>query len=520
MDKIGFKNFRKFVDFPTIDLGGITILVGGNNAGKSTLVKAMLLMQDFLKNRIDSADKTGNLFDPQFKFDTEHVNIGEFYRAFCRQSSSDEDTITFTARIDEFLFTVNISGERKTGIIPQVTMISIADEKRDVSFNFDFKKALMSVRFVNDREALNERQIDKSYYAQELSLLKEKLINSTDLDEITKIKLEIEQFEKKIMAEATNYEIEEYEPVTLKMSPYMRLMRVNVGNLVIPELVKLFVNYSFIETTGNKRSKEYRKEEDNKAILKSKTPLLNDIVDRLSYVISNEEIEYIYAHSVEQQIIYSMRMNEYVNRTIHEFYINKINEGDEEFSFVIKWIKAFEIGKSFEFEPYAGEAYRVYITNENDGKMDLADLGMGSIQMMILLLRLATLMRKYKGKYLTVLLEEPEQNLHPALQSKLVDLLYEVHKERGFNFVVETHSEYLVRNTQVVVAKEYDTLEKLDNVPFKVYFMPKKGLPYPLGYKKSGRFNFDDNEGFGTGFLDEAGKANLYIMRKEKGLAK
>ena len=41
-NKIGFSNFRKFANFPEIDLGDITILVGGNNSGKSTLVKAFL----------------------------------------------------------------------------------------------------------------------------------------------------------------------------------------------------------------------------------------------------------------------------------------------------------------------------------------------------------------------------------------------------------------------------------------------------------------------------------------------
>ena len=48
-NKIGFSNFRKFANFPEIDLGDITILVGGNNSGKSTLVKAFLLCVDNLR---------------------------------------------------------------------------------------------------------------------------------------------------------------------------------------------------------------------------------------------------------------------------------------------------------------------------------------------------------------------------------------------------------------------------------------------------------------------------------------
>lgn len=46
MNSIGFNNFRRFANFPEMDLGDITLLVGGNNSGKSTLVKALLLCID------------------------------------------------------------------------------------------------------------------------------------------------------------------------------------------------------------------------------------------------------------------------------------------------------------------------------------------------------------------------------------------------------------------------------------------------------------------------------------------
>ena len=51
MRQISFKNFRKFKDFPNMELGPITILVGANNAGKSTVVKAILSILDFLDTR-------------------------------------------------------------------------------------------------------------------------------------------------------------------------------------------------------------------------------------------------------------------------------------------------------------------------------------------------------------------------------------------------------------------------------------------------------------------------------------
>lgn len=48
---LGFSNFRKFEDFPILEFGEITYMVGRNNAGKSTLVKALILVLDYLQNQ-------------------------------------------------------------------------------------------------------------------------------------------------------------------------------------------------------------------------------------------------------------------------------------------------------------------------------------------------------------------------------------------------------------------------------------------------------------------------------------
>ena len=57
MRQIGFKNFRRFENFPALDLAPITIFVGENNAGKSTVVKGILALSDFLNRwRDDDVD--------------------------------------------------------------------------------------------------------------------------------------------------------------------------------------------------------------------------------------------------------------------------------------------------------------------------------------------------------------------------------------------------------------------------------------------------------------------------------
>ena len=184
------------------------------------------------------------------------------------------------------------------------------------------------------------------------------------------------------------------------------------------------------------------------------------------------------------------------------------------------WLDEFGIGKSLKVLPYNGDNYRVVIFDDENpeitsekrkgypGGIDLTDKGMGSIQLVILLLRLATLIRKYNGQQLTILLEEPEQNLHPALQSKLADLVNTVNKDFRVRFIIETHSEYLVRHTQVLAAKFFKE-SRLD-LPFRVFYITgKNNHPYDdMGFQKNGKFI----NAFGPGFFNVADDAAMELF--------
>ena len=524
MNSIGFNNFRKFTKFEPIKLGGITILVGGNNAGKSTLVKAMLLMRDFLKTRIEGTNES-NIFktlQPQFSFDTEHVNVGEFYRAFCRQSPIDEDTISFEMKIAHFFFNVKIRGERKPGIIPQVSMIVVSDEKRDATFTFDFIKNQMNAYFGIPKEARQSSVNDKKAIKETIDELKERLANSNDFEEIAELKLQIEKLEKEFAAQqqALKFTITSVaESATIDMSNFIGD---NVGKLLIPELIMGFVHYAYVGTLGDKRSNEYKNQEGKKAFLRGKEEIIKSISSELESVLNNQVVEYIYSHSVAQTPCYSnaVSSNDYATRTIHAFYRSRISQGDEEFDILRNGLNLFNIGTSLKVLPMLGDSYRVVIFDKenpeiNDkenkdypGGIDLADKGMGSIQLVILLLRLVTLARKYKGQQLTILLEEPEQNLHPAVQSKLADVLESLNREYGFRFIVETHSEYMVRHIQVITAKIFKAGH--DDTPFRVYyFTGDRSNPCDnMGFQKNGKFEKE----FGPGFFNVADDAAMELF--------
>ena len=126
---------------------------------------------------------------------------------------------------------------------------------------------------------------------------------------------------------------------------------------------------------------------------------------------------------------------------------------------------------------------------------------------MVLLLRLATIFhnRWSDDDPTIIVIEEPEQNLHPKVQSFLADLFLEVNKEYNCNFIIETHSEYIIRKTQVLVAQEnYEDDDALkENNPFMVYYFDgdnEKKPYYQMEYRTDGKFS---NE-FGPGFFDIA----------------
>ena len=94
------------------------------------------------------------------------------------------------------------------------------------------------------------------------------------------------------------------------------------------------------------------------------------------------------------------------------------------------------------------------------------------------------------------------------LQSKLADLFFELSNIFNYKFIIETHSEYLVRKTQVIVSEKYNSDVKLKDNPFKVYYFPAAGVPYEVKYRPNGRF---ENE-FGKGFFDEASNLTFKLF--------
>lgn len=575
MNTIGFNNFRRFATFPEMDLGDITLLVGGNNSGKSTLVKALLLCVDNLK-LMSSYTKT-NIFEfgaPKFRFDANEwhdVKIKTFSRAIHNKpvpvidlGSDEEKTelpseMRFVFTIGSFRFVFDVYGERDGDeVTGEVSYISIEDRGNMVKYDVSFKSHDMCYSVLgstSERETLIKRLYrDYKSAKEELEKLSDEgndiAAISSQSEKVASLEKRIEEFvnpddnelpedfdyEQALRQQFRNFHAHEYTTTSWDYLPLEFYYSQLNGNLLV-DLIGNFIQ--FAKNPGAAAPKdiedpneygvamqEYMRIQAAREDLKQEEDKIRKSQEDLKALLNSFRIEYITAHAANQNTIYNTAdRNDYIAQTVHGFVRAKIARGQKEYAFVTDWMRKFGVGHDFDVISIDGEAYRVKIKDEDDSTVNLADKGMGSIQLMILLLRLATILREYEPqnivaleesdqlRYPTIIIEEPEQNLHPKVQSQLADLFLYLNKEYHCKFVVETHSEYLIRKTQVLVSKENfeDNFSMKENNPFMVYYFDgedEKKPYYPMEYRTDGNFS---NE-FGTGFFDAATKLLYEIL--------
>jgi len=107
------------------------------------------------------------------------------------------------------------------------------------------------------------------------------------------------------------------------------------------------------------------------------------------------------------------------------------------------WLKELGLIHSFkvtEVAPGSG-LYRAMVKRDPESpETPITDVGFGVSQVLPVLVLLY-----YAPTYSTVILEQPEIHLHPAVQSALADLIITVVKERKVQVILESHSEHVLQ---------------------------------------------------------------------------
>ena len=507
IDAIGFDNFRNFEHFPMMHFGKINFLVGKNNAGKSSITKALRL----LMNPAGGIDPILRGETTSFSFAEPSVGISTFNRAKCSLNQQDEivfrlscyDSMRFSEYYMEFDLISN--GDEPTAEIKRLLLFN-----KTLCSEIEVTKmeGYLLVKFTIDPE--NRFLLDSSVFNDAFNII------LSPFHKFTVIEHELEALSNKSKGNATCPEAS----ISFKMNTVYLYHdienlirgfdagRRNTGDVTFDEIVFEAKNYH----------NEPVSREVVKMILKYVPHCFGHYTGYYYEGTPSRAIvrlHYMGSTSIVQKVALSVNdKNDDASQAVFQYWKVEQKYGKMWHRFIEYWMKEFGIGEKFEIETVGGELFwvKIFANKESKEYVYLADKGVGSIRLFFLLLKFASI-SDYNN---TIIIEEPEQNLHPNVQTKLVDLFFDYCNHSSNQIIIETHSEYMIRYSQVKVAKLYDEAEKENKQfknPFKVFYVNGNGEEpwWELGYNRNGTFK----RGVGEGFLDEASNLDYQILERE-----
>lgn len=561
INKIGIENFRVFKEYTEFELAPITLLTGPNNSGKSSFIKLLSLLQ----HSFDSPTGLNIL-----NFDGGNHNLGTFKKVLHWDNKSNHFKITFDLPLDyfdeKFKLELTYAAFEENG---KLFSFKIYNQKRVLIDVFQ-----PNTIYENEFE-MNSSKAFKDYYKLDLYYIKDTLLKNKKINEtqgllfnyflksdknkneqtLNKRFFEIfKQFEKEY---GSNFFYYDYENIgdwklltrTLNVLPFFDT---NFSNY----FKKIIQNHDFPSYTKEEMLFFFKITENIEIKLNVE---LKDIFEKylqenihqgfekIIYSISN--INHLSVTRGSKNRILTNKSNNEIDEIVKKFYHKK--EGED---FIKKCFKLLGIDGELIIERNQGVSSTVYI-EQGKNKTILSDLGFGYSQIIPILLKISLLSKvdmfsdednpylnkllksdnkksllegqdkiksleelilkihalHYKTSCKILIIEEPEANLHPNLQSKLADILVLAYQTFDILFILETHSEYLIRKLQYLTGKGEIHVDDTRIYYFNSdeYVSDKENKVKEIRITKSGGLT----DTFGPGFFDEATRLQFELLR-------
>ncbi len=244
--------------------------------------------------------------------------------------------------------------------------------------------------------------------------------------------------------------------------------------------------------------------------------LLKELTNQISNV---KKVFFVDAMRLIPKRTYSINTQDLISSQIYNLFRLNSKQFGESMNFIKKWVVEFEIADTIEFEknPHS-DIVEIFLINKGK-KILLADYGFGVSQILPLVLSTvphlnpAEIIFNSTEEYLVkvVCIEEPENSLHPALQSKLADMFIEAVNLFNVQLILETHSEYLIRKLQYLTAK--GKIKPESTIIHYVYH--PDDVPKGECQVKKIKINRDGSlsDNFGEGFFDEATNWKFELLK-------
>ncbi len=421
LKKLTVKNFKCFASEKSFDFNKITILTGGNSSGKSSVLHAVL----------------GSVQSGEFPFklspNGKYINMGDF-KEMSNKHKLEDIHLGFVFKHKNLKFDLDfhtIWGQSPDSILPTLKELKVTTihtffllKKKSshytLSFTYDPKK---DPHFdISNVEDAKQRMMSRLFREAELKTDKDKRIFERNIKRQQKY---IESAFKKVsIKEAIVQKLEDLEAVVARKN------NLNL-NYTLEGLIGNFWSFYGIVING---ISSFRLHPDRTYLErtsdKSKVDKFGDgYLDQIIQWEKNNPDKFKKLLEIMRDEL-SLLTNIRTNRKM----------GGGRFEVLVK-------------------------TTKNGTETSLFDVGFGINQFLPIIV--ADLQLR-EGS--TLFVAEPEIHLHPNVQAKFGDYLAKQVSEQKKNYVIETHSEYLLNRIRLLVSQK-----KIKETDLSVYYLENKG---------------------------------------------
>jgi len=454
------ENFKSLVDTGLIDIAPLTVFIGSNGTGKSSVLQPLLALAQTLTN---SRDEVG------FLPNGEYLKLGN-YDDFVFQHDSKRKIIIYFE--DEQNYKNYPKRCRKSKDVSKLQDIPIGE----------LPPSKYSIVFVRGRDNLPEVGEVNIWDCMDRLLLSRK------------------------RGKSGKYNLNFWCDIEKDKEDLFKSIEVQKPRNFV------FDDYDVVKTAFHE-NKDIRKESIK--IARNIAAYLNTISYTKQWFIKNlRRIKYIGPIREEARRIYEYN-RDYIEDVGHlgkntAFVLYQNSNLEDKKNILTQWLVKFSLAEDFRVVPVENHPELFSLEFQENGKdyfINYADTCFGMSQLLPILVQLV-----YSTNNDIVIIEQPELHLNPRLEAILADFFVEMAsgKEKKF-FMIETHSEYLLLRLRTHIRTG-----KIDNKKVALYFAESM-----RGRSSIRRIVIDSNADFPNddwpaGFFEQSLAENLMFVTAGK----